>query len=97
MPTSVINARVVLIGSLDWHDERVYEEMIFCETSLGIKVNCHFPSQNNRTSTKLTKSNNQSFYQEKVASLKMPRSPRLVHKAPVMQASDGDEFYRYAF
>ena len=54
IPTLVINSRVVLIGRLICQDEGVYEEMIFCKTSLSVKVNCHFPSQNNRTCTKLT-------------------------------------------
>ena len=42
MPTLVRNSQVVLIVSLICHDERVYEEMIFCKTSLRIKVNCIF-------------------------------------------------------
>ena len=42
MPTLVRNSQVVLIVSLICHDERVYEEMIFCKTSIRIKVNCIF-------------------------------------------------------
>ena len=52
MPTSVINSRVVLIVRLICHDEKVYEEIIFCKTS-QYKSQLHFPSQNNRTCTKL--------------------------------------------
>ena len=40
MPTSVINSQVVLILRLICHDERVYEEIILCKTSLSMKVNC---------------------------------------------------------
>ena len=53
MPTSVINSRAVLIVRLICHDEKVYEEIIFCKTS-QYKSQLHFPSQNNRTCTKLT-------------------------------------------
>ena len=35
------------------HDENVYEEIIFCKAS-QYKSQLHFPSQNNRTCTKLT-------------------------------------------
>ena len=52
MPTSVINSRVVLIVRLICHDEKVYEEIILCKTS-QYKSQLHFPSQNNRTCTKL--------------------------------------------
>ena len=52
MPTSVINSLVVLIVRLICHDEKVYEEIIFCKTS-RYKSQLHFPSQNNRTYTKL--------------------------------------------
>ena len=53
MPTSVINSRAVLIVRLICHDEKVYEENIFCKAS-QYKSQLHFPSQNNRTCTKLT-------------------------------------------
>ena len=53
MPTSVINTRVVLIVRLICHDEKVYEEIIFCKAS-QYKSQLHFPSQNNQTCTKLT-------------------------------------------
>ena len=52
MPTSVINSLVVLIVRLICHDEKAYEEIIFCKTS-QYKSQLHFPSQNNRTYTKL--------------------------------------------
>ena len=52
MPTSVINSLVVLIVGLICHYEKVYEEIIFCKTS-QYKSQLHFPSQNNRTYTKL--------------------------------------------
>ena len=55
MPSSVINSRVVLIVRLIWHDEKVYEEIIFCKTS-QYKSQLHFPSQNNRTCKKLEQS-----------------------------------------
>ena len=53
MPTSVINSRAVLIVRLICHDEKVYEENIYCKAS-QYKSQLHFPSQNNRTCTKLT-------------------------------------------
>ena len=56
MPTLVINCRVVLIYSiarLICHDEIVYEEIIFCKTSLCIKSIDHSFTKN-RTCTKLT-------------------------------------------
>ena len=53
MPTSVINSRAVLIVRLICHDEKVYEEIIFCKAS-QYKSQLHFPSQNNRTCPKLT-------------------------------------------
>ena len=65
MPTSVINSRGVLIVRLICHDEQVYEEIIFCKTS-QYKSQLHFPSQNIRTCTKLTLSDNQPFYQEEI-------------------------------
>ena len=65
MPTSVINSRVVLIVRLICHDEKVYEEIIFWTTS-QYKSQMHFPSQNNRTCTKLTFSDNQPLYQEEI-------------------------------
>ena len=42
MRTSVINSRVVLTLRLICHDERIYEEIIFCKTSLSINVDCIF-------------------------------------------------------
>ena len=42
MPTSVKHRRVVLIVRLICHDGIVYKEIIFCETSLSVKVNCTF-------------------------------------------------------
>ena len=66
MLTSVINLRVVLIVRLICHDENVYDkEIIFCKTS-QYKSQLHFPSQYNRTCTKLTLSDNQPFYQEEI-------------------------------
>ena len=53
MPTSVINSLGVLIVRLICHDEKVYEEIIFFKTS-KYKSQLHFPSQYNRTCTKLT-------------------------------------------
>ena len=53
MPTSVINSQAVLIVRLICHDEKVYEEIIFCKAS-HCKSQLHFPSQNNWTCTKLT-------------------------------------------
>ena len=53
MPTSDINSRAVSIVRLICHDEKVYEEIIFC-TASQYKSQLHFPSQNNRTCTKLT-------------------------------------------
>ena len=48
-----INSRAVSIIRLICHDEKVYEEIIFCNAS-QYKSQLHFPSQNNRTCTKLT-------------------------------------------
>ena len=42
MPTSVINSQVVLILRLICHDERVYNEIILCKTSLSINVKSIF-------------------------------------------------------
>ena len=56
MPTLVINCRVVLIYSivrLISRDQIVYEEIIFCKTSLYIKWIEHSFTKN-RTCTKLT-------------------------------------------
>ena len=53
MLTLDINSRAVLIVRLICHDEKVYEENIFCTTSQH-KSQLHFPSQNTRTCTKLT-------------------------------------------
>ena len=53
IPTSVINSRVALMVRLICHNEKVYEEVIFCKTS-QYKSQLHFPSHNNRTCTKLT-------------------------------------------
>ena len=55
MPTSDINSRAVLIVRLICNDEKVYEEIIFSKAS-QYKSQLHFPSQNNRTCTKLTSS-----------------------------------------
>ena len=52
MPTLDINSQAVLIVRLICHDEKVYEENIFCKAS-HYKSQLHFPSQNNRTCTKL--------------------------------------------
>ena len=52
IPTSVINSRVVLIVRLICHDEKVYQEIIFCKAS-QYRSQLRFPSQNNRTRTKL--------------------------------------------
>ena len=53
MPTLDINSQAVLIFRLICHDEKVYEENIFCKAS-QYKSQLHFPSQNNRTCTKRT-------------------------------------------
>ena len=53
MPTLDMNSRAVLIVRLICHDEKVYEEIIFCKAS-QYKSQLHFPSQNNRTCPKLT-------------------------------------------
>ena len=53
MPTSVTNPRVVLTVRLICHDEIVYKEIIFCETSLGVKVNCTFLHRITRLSQNL--------------------------------------------
>ena len=42
MPTSDENSRVVLKVRLIGHDEIVYKDIIFCKTSLSVKVNCTF-------------------------------------------------------
>ena len=42
MPTWVINSRVVLMLRLICHDERIYKQIIFCKTSLSIKVTSIF-------------------------------------------------------
>ena len=42
-----------MIVRLICHDEKVYEEIIFCKAS-QYKSQLHFPSQNNRTCPKLT-------------------------------------------
>ena len=42
MRTSVINSQIVLILRLICHDQRIYEQIIFCKTGLSIKVNCIF-------------------------------------------------------
>ena len=47
MPISVINSPVALMVRLICHDEKVYEEIIFCKTS-QFKSQLHFPSQSNR-------------------------------------------------
>ena len=65
MPTSVVNFRAVLIVRLICHDEKVYEEVIFCKTSQYISQ-LHFPPHNNRTCTKLILNNNQTLYQEEI-------------------------------
>ena len=36
--TSVINSQIVLILRLICHDQRIYEQIIFCKTGLSIKV-----------------------------------------------------------
>ena len=62
MPTSVINSRGVLLVRLICHDQKVYEEIIFCKSS-QYKSQLHFPSQYNRT---CTQSDIQPFYQEEI-------------------------------
>ena len=42
MRTSVINSQIVLILRLICDDQRIYEQITFCKTSLCIKVNCIF-------------------------------------------------------
>ena len=58
MPTVVINSRVVLIVPLICHDERVYKQIILCQASFKYQSQLLFPSQNNSTRTKRTKTNN---------------------------------------
>ena len=53
MYLSVINSRVVLIARLICPNKKVYEEIIFAKAS-QYKIQLHFPSQNNRTCTRLT-------------------------------------------
>ena len=65
MPTSVINSRAVLIVRLICHDEKVYEEIIFCKAS-QYKSQLHFPSHNNQTCTKRTYKQQLIFYQEEI-------------------------------
>ena len=65
MPTSVINSRAVLIVRLICHDEKVYEEIIFCKAS-QYKSQVHFPSHNNQTCTKRTYKQQSIFYQEEI-------------------------------
>ena len=42
MRTSVINSQIFLILRLICHDQRIYEQIIFCKTGLSIKDNCIF-------------------------------------------------------
>ena len=55
----------LLIVRLICHDEKVYEEIIFCKAS-QYKSQLHFPSQNNRTCTKRTYKQQSIFYQEEI-------------------------------
>ena len=55
MPTSDKNSRVVLKVRLICHDEIVYKEIIFCETSLSVKVNCTFLHKITRLAQNLPK------------------------------------------
>ena len=65
MPTSVINSRAVLIVRLICHDEKVYEEIIFCKAS-QYKSQVYFPSHNNQTCTKRAYKQQSIFYQEEI-------------------------------
>ena len=66
MPTSVINSRLVLIVRLICHDEKVYEENIFCKASQYKKVNCIFLNKITGLAQNLPIGNNQPFYQEEI-------------------------------
>ena len=65
IPTSVINSRVVLIVRLICHDEKVYQEIIFCKAS-QIEVNCIFLHKITGLAQNLPISNKQPFYQEEI-------------------------------
>ena len=55
MPTSDKNSRVVLKVRLICHDEIVYKDIIFCKTSLSVKVNCTFLQKITRLAQNLPK------------------------------------------
>ena len=65
MPTSDINSRAVLIVRLICHDEKVYEEIIFCKT-ISIKVNYIFLHIITGLAQNLLISNNQSSTKKKL-------------------------------
>ena len=65
MHTSVINSWAVLVIRLICHDEKVYEEIIFCKTN-QYKSQLHFPSHNNQTYTKRTYKQQSIFYLEEI-------------------------------
>ena len=55
MPTSDKNFRVVLKVRLICQDEIVYKDIIFCKTSLSVKVNCTFLQKITRLAQNLPK------------------------------------------
>ena len=71
IPTLVINCKVVLICSiarLICHGEIVYEEIIFCQTSLCIKSIEHSFTKKKQDLHKTNLGDNQTFYQVNVES-----------------------------
>ena len=71
MPTLVINCRFVLIYSiarLICHDEVVYEEIIFCKTSLISIKSIEHISHKKQDLHKTNLGENQTFYQVNVES-----------------------------
>ena len=63
MPTLDINSQAVLIFRLICHDEKVYEENIFCKASQYKKVNCIFLNKITGLAQNLPIGNNQPYYQ----------------------------------
>ena len=73
MPTSVKNSRVVLKVRLICHDEIVYKDIIFCETGLGVKVNCTFLHKITRPARNLPKATINSATKERLSLWGFPR------------------------
>ena len=61
MPTLVKNCRIVLIVRSICHDEIVYEEIIFCKTSLCIKA-IEFSITKEQDPHKTNLGDNETFY-----------------------------------